>query len=125
MQLKRPTILRPMLLALSCWSLSFSSSAAILMTDLDPTKYGDLDQHDTNCGNVACGPTAAVNSFKFLQEVYPHIYDNLLIPHTAGNTDYEDMIDTANMLGTVMFMDTCVICDPNKGGTYIEMFISG
>ncbi len=82
----------------------------------DPSLYGGLDQHSTHCPDLACGPSAAVNSFVFLQNMYPNIYGNSL----AGDT-YENWVDTANTLLDPRYMD----CDCNNGGTTIDNFISG
>ncbi len=97
--------------------------------DLDPTHmlFGNLDQHDVpGCGsgdmNVACGPTAAVNSFAFLQNKFPNIYDNKLIPDTMVDgdmdgdiDDYDKMIAAAVALQAPEYME-CVECN---GGTFI------
>ena len=89
-------------------------------------KYGNLDQSDVEqlaldmgMGGFAgclCGPTAAVNSFVFLQNMYPHIYDNKLVkddPATMANA----MVDTALNLAKNFMNST--------GGTFIEDFIHG
>jgi hypothetical protein len=84
-------------------------------------KQGDVEQlaADMNMGGFAgclCGPTAAVNSFKFLQNMYPDIYDNKLIkddPNTTANA----LVDTALNLAKNFMNST--------GGTYIEDFIYG
>jgi hypothetical protein len=45
----------------------------------DPLMFGDLDQHLlVDCG-PQCGPAAAVNSFVFLQRMYPDSYPDPLI----------------------------------------------
>ena len=46
----------------------------------DINLYGKLDQHlvDPVWGDVACGVTAAVNSFVYLERRYPQIYDRKL-----------------------------------------------
>jgi hypothetical protein len=61
-------------------------------------KYGTLDQNTVEaCKDAAgksfsCGPTAAVNSFVFLQNMYPHIYDQQLVPDLDGDgIDVDDM----------------------------------
>src|SRR5262245_35686701 len=59
--------------------------AAPISYDVDlnsDNQFGTLKQTDvTGCennptGTLACGPTAAVNSFVFLENVYPTIYGN-------------------------------------------------
>ena len=92
------------------------SAGAIYDKQWDPSLYGGLDQHSTHCPDLACGPASAVNSFVFLQNMYPEIYGNSL----AGDT-YENWIDTANILLDPRYMD----CDCDNNGTTIENFISG
>jgi hypothetical protein len=97
---------------------------AVTVYNVDLTtqaNFGNLNQHDTACGNFACGPTAAVNSFVFLQDKYPDIYDSSLIPHIDGNSEYEDFVSTANALSDPNYMN-CAACN---GGTLITDFISG
>ena len=56
------------------WTLGFAGAAwagAIYDKQWDPSLYGGLDQHSTLCADLACGPSAAVNSFVFLQNMYP------------------------------------------------------
>lgn len=80
-------------------------------------EFGHIGQTDKgiNCGAVACGETAAVNSFIFLQHHYPHIYgpDQLL---KDGNA-----IDTINTLEGADYMS----CDCKGTGTNFENFIFG
>ncbi|MBV8730333.1 MAG: PEP-CTERM sorting domain-containing protein [Acidobacteriia bacterium] len=112
--------------ALSSLLLFFVSTpclADLLIAGENPLDFGDLNQHDTNCNNVACGPTAATNSFVFLQNMYPAIYDMNLVPHIPGGTMYQDEVDVANELSNIMH--TCNLCNPGAGGTYIEDFIAG
>jgi hypothetical protein len=97
--------------------------ADVITAGEDFSKFGNLNQHDTNCKNVACGPTAATNSFVFLQNMYPGIYGMSLVPHISGGTMYDDEIDVANELSTIMH--TCNLCNPGAGGTFIEDFIAG
>jgi hypothetical protein len=91
--------------------------------------FGNLKQTDTTAcsgidGTQACGPTAAVNSFVFLQNRYPGIYDNSLIQNGPAiipfSQAYSNLITTANVLGGAQFMN-CT-CD---GGTGISNFITG
>jgi hypothetical protein len=89
--------------------------------------FGHLNQKDVNgckedpTGTVACGPTAAVNSFVFLQNKYPGVYDNKLVPHLDDNTQYQDMVAAANKLAEPGYMD-CAICN---GGTTRADFFNG
>ena len=53
-------------------------------------EFGHIDQNNLDrwegdwLGNMACAPTATMNSFIYLQNHYPTIYDNLLVPAGAG-----------------------------------------
>jgi len=89
--------------------------ADVIKVQLDPSKFGTLDQAKTNCPSVNCGPTAAVNSFSFLQSVFPDTYKMPLVP--AGKE-----IDVANALNGKDFMNTCCVVG---GGTSIGDFILG
>ncbi len=82
---------------------------------LDPKKFGTLDQAKTNCPNLNCGPAAAVNSFVYLQNMFPGTYKVPLVP--AGKE-----IDVANALNGKNFMNTCCV---EGGGTSIADFILG
>jgi hypothetical protein len=100
-------------------------TGAVTVYDVDLTtqaNFGNLNQHDVpGCGDFACGPTAAVNSFVFLQNKYPDIYDTSLVPHIPGNTAYQDMVAAAAALQSPTYMN-CTACN---GGTLITDFISG
>ena len=94
----------------------------------DPSLFGTLRQHDVpGIGPQACGPTSAVNSFVYLQNAYPHLYDQALVPSQGrdwnkdGNTDsYDDMIAAAVMLGSPYYMGTSA-----TSGTFHDAFILG
>lgn len=94
----------------------------------DVALYGDLDQRDVpNIGACACGPTAAVNSFWYLQQAYPGIYDNKLVPQQGADLNqdgvvdkYDDMAAVAQTLGTPRYMNT--VC---PGGTWNYNFVVG
>jgi hypothetical protein len=77
---------------------------------LDADKFGKLDQKLTKCGDIGCGPTAAVNSFTYLQTAFPNSYKTPLVP--AGQ---EVMV--ADTLADLM--GCC------GAGTSIENFIRG
>jgi hypothetical protein len=80
---------------------------------LDNTLFGHLNQADTGCPNEGCGPTAAVNSFVWLQNKKPALYDTLLTS--------DGLVATADALVGPDFMDTdCAAC-----GTGWEQFIFG
>ncbi len=112
----------------------------------DQALYGNLDQDDIpNGGQFMCGPTAAVNSFKYLENAYPAIYGNSLVPVGAsggldldgdGNVDaYDDMIAVAQTIGdrpppiapaVPQYMNTKqVLGGPGGSGTWDDMFIYG
>jgi hypothetical protein len=84
----------------------------ILTKDLDPSRFGGLPQGVTNSPALGCGPTAAVNSFTFLQNTYPDWYHGLLIPSTPTAC--------ANLLMTSPYMGT-----PAGAGTTISRFVTG
>ena len=81
---------------------------------LDPSKFGKLDQAKTTCPDTNCGPTAAVNSLVYLQNMFPTTYKVPLVP--SGKE-----VDTANILSGKDFMGTCCV----TGGTEIGDFILG
>lgn len=78
------------------------------------TLYGNLNQRTVpSFGNYACGPTAVVNSFVYLQNMYSDIYSNLLIPAQSLdlNNDkkldvYDDMISLVQLFGRSDYMRT-------------------
>ncbi|MCY2951514.1 MAG: hypothetical protein NTU53_05995 [Planctomycetota bacterium] len=88
--------------------------------DKDPNHvlYGTLNQNLVpGWGNVACAPIAAVNSFVYLQNKYPTIYDNKLV---NPNNPPAGMIAAVQTLGTAPFMNTIA-----NGGTFNDDFIYG
>jgi len=101
-------------------------SAEMIRAGFSSDVYGNLDQDLTNCPNLGCGPTAAVNSFVFLQNVAPFDYGSKLVPEHGGNPldpepTEQDMIGVANALLGPEYMNTdCVAC-----GTYWGRFITG
>lgn len=117
-------------------ALHWSPAAAVTIRDisLDHTKFGNLDQDDVpvckddNGNSFSCGPTAAVNSFVWLQNRYPDTYGNKLIEKSTmdhdgdGDVDsYDDLIETAIQLSDPKYM-SCAAC---TGGTTINNFING
>jgi hypothetical protein len=96
-----------------------SAAAVEVKYTLDPAQYGHLDQHDTDCKGVGCGPTAAANSFQFLQTRYASIYagPRTLIGAPNPNTT---LVQVANTLGG--YMGCSATCGT---GTLIEDFILG
>jgi hypothetical protein len=89
----------------------------------DATLFGTLDQAITNCPNANCGPTAAVNSFVYLQNAFPNTYKKQLVPTVNGKKpSVAEQKAVANNLGT-NYMKNC--CGTSKGGTKIGDFILG
>lgn len=122
-------------LAVSAY-LFATPATAVTVRDisLDHTQFGNLDQDDVpvckdGSGNsFSCGPTAAVNSFVWLQNRYPDVYGNNLIETTTmdldGDSDvdeYDHLIHTAIQLSDGQYM-SCAAC---TGGTTITNFING
>ncbi len=77
---------------------------------LNSTMFGHLDQalvtsctSDTGINN-SCGATSVVNSFTYLENAYPQIYGNHLIPLIPGNSLIEDEVAVADNLAC---MQTC------------------
>lgn len=71
--------------------------------------YGYLDQHSIpGWGNAGCAPTAAVNSFVYLENKYPGTYDRSLIPDTNQNgvRDLAELVGVAQTLGGPGYMNT-------------------
>jgi len=102
--------------------------------DKDPNHqwYGDLNQNQIPAplGAAACGPTAAVNSFVYLQRKYQVVYGTLLVPKQPndtegdGDVDFDDdMIAVAQTVAGPAYMNTKTSGVP--GGTYDDMFIYG
>ena len=91
-------------------------AANMYNTLLDINKYGYLNQNDVpGIGGCACGPVSAVNSFVFLQNMYPNIYDNKL----TGST-YQSWIQTALDLAGNNYMRTI-----QNSGTWSRDFVWG
>jgi hypothetical protein len=104
--------------------LAFCSSlfAALITADLNQGMFGHLDQAATNCPAQGCGPTAAVNSFLFLENSRPTLYNNRLIPAAAFNAPTTgEMSAVVDTLTGANYMNTnCLVC-----GTYWDYFIYG
>lgn len=112
---------------------TFTSPAAVITgaTPGGAGVFGTLNQNNTACVgggmNQGCGPTAAVNSFVMLQNLYSNIYGENLVPSSAAgnNPTQAEMAAIADRLGDadadpINYMG-CVQCN----GTFIENFIYG
>ncbi len=109
--------------------LATPASAALYNIQHSSTLFGDLNQNDLPSGINYCGPTAAINSFKFLQNSYPGIYGNSLVPYQGFDLDldldvdyYDDMMAAATILGGASYMNT-QSGTSTPSGTWADMFI--
>ena len=90
--------------------------------------YGNLNQNaiPAPLGASACGPTAAVNSYVYLEQQYPGIYGRKLVPDTIpGGYQQAELIAVAQSLAAVGYMNTMVVGAGVNTGTYDDMFIYG
>jgi len=88
------------------------------VVDEGASLFGHLNQSQVpDCGEFACGPTAAVNSFVFLENKYPNVYKNFSL--TGGGITEANLKDTAKKLVHLM---GCTVCDK---GTKEEGMLSG
>jgi hypothetical protein len=107
------------------WIMPLSHLAFIAVTLVlalparaDPI-YGHLDQDKTNCTPMGCGPTAAVNSFIFLQNKYPDIYDHKLVAS-------DSQADMVKVVDDLIDLDKgYMVTDCKADGTYYAAFITG
>jgi hypothetical protein len=120
MRLKKLLFVGLLLLALT--SAARHAAAGVVSATENANLFGTLNQANTNCPNDSCGPTAAVNSLVFLQNMYPTSYPNhVLVPTVNGaNPTQAEQTAVANTLATNAYMGTCAVC-----GTTIEDFIYG
>jgi hypothetical protein len=124
-------LVTPLVFGLALLASAAAVEAKVHKVTLDPALYGNLDQKDTDCPKFGCGPTAAINSFVFLQNQHPEIYGTSLIPgtvvdKTTGKYSYPAGVlkNAANVLAGNPYMGSCLPCGPNDG-TYIEDFAIG
>jgi hypothetical protein len=106
-------------------SVSQANDPVLYHVEKDVDLYGNLDQDDIpGGGEVDCGPTAAVNSFVYLENKYPITYDRSLVPDTEippdGIRDYDELVNAALMLAGANYMNT-----KPPGGTWYDMFVYG
>src|ERR1017187_8731056 len=106
-----------LLFVLPAWGASVSEN---------PNLFGHVNQNDPALAGVcaaggvsyACGPTAAVNSFVFLENMYPGLYDNTL---TGNPAVMQNLFNTVTTLSGNNFM----MCAAGTGGTLLTNFITG
>jgi PEP-CTERM motif len=82
------------------WVLLFAVAVPFVQADVLPFDYSENfnffgDQVNNICGRGVCGAIAAINSFVFLENQYPSIYDSKLLPNYDA-TNNNDPIDAAN-----------------------------
>ena len=93
-------------------------------------KYGNLNQNwiPAPLGASACGPTAAVNSYVYLERQYPGIYGRKLVPDNIipnGLYDPPELVAVAQTLALPQFMNTQGAAPGAYTGTFDDMFIYG
>jgi hypothetical protein len=55
--------------------------------------FDDVNPNGVRDTSTACGPTSAINSFVYLQERYPYVYDSLLVPPQGSDLDGDGDVD--------------------------------
>lgn len=101
-------------------------AAPKLKAALDPKLFGTLDQFDTACPELQCGPVALVNAFVYLQNAFPKLYGQKLIPPaTPGKpATPDDLVRAANDIGD-RFTGNCVVCTGESRPTSVGDFVLG
>jgi hypothetical protein len=102
-------LMKVMIVGWAC-QLTATVNAQVETESIDASLVGSLDQTKTNWPKLGCGPTAAVNSFIYLQNQYPSVYGRSLVPGDAAVA--------ANNLGLMMGTN-------NQTGTFWTNFILG
>ena len=93
--------------------------------------YGNLNQNlipPPNLGASACGPTAAVNSYVYLEQKYPAVYGRLLVPDNNPNNglyDQAELVAVGTALAGPNYMNTQAVAPGANSGTWDDMFIYG
>lgn len=102
---------------------SLRPADAVPITASEPANmFGNLAQGATKCPGTNCGPTSAINSFVFLQNMYPKIYGNMLIGNAADPGTKKELVAAANNLACNFTLN----CGANRAlGTPIGDFILG
>jgi len=106
------------------------TSAALYSILKNQQLYGTLNQNQIpNGGQYMCGPTAAVNSFVYLEKAYPATYGRSLVPDTIANGvyDLQELIAAAQTVASPANMNTKAVLQGGGGGagTWDDMFIFG
>ena len=104
-------LLATVLLVSGSLALTAQAQVSYNLTE-DVSLYGHLDQHSTSPywggatpGNM-CGPTSATNSLVYLQNEYPSIYGQALVPgcYVNGQPSQAAMISTADLIAGPNYM---------------------
>lgn len=101
---------------------SLQPARAVPITASEPANmFGNLAQGATKCPNLNCGPTAIINSFVFLQNMYPKVYGNNLIGNAANPPTKKELVAAANNLACNFVLN----CANRASGTRMGDFILG
>lgn len=119
LRIEKPKFLAVLFICSMLLSLTaFTAHASLWEVQKDISLYGTLNQNlIPDIGNMACGPTSAINSFAYLENAYPEIYGDTLIP--GDNSDPVNLIAAATTLAGSTYMDT------TSTGTFWDRFIYG
>ena len=134
--MRRPTgwsIIMPAVVAglVTVAVLAVPAGATMYNIQKNQQLYGNLNQNQIpNGGQYMCGPTAAVNSFVYLENAYPNVYGRSLVPDNNppnGQHDLAEMITAAQTVGGPNNMNTKANLNGGGGGagTWDDMFIYG
>ena len=101
-----------------------SAQAITYDVSLDWALYGDLNQNTIPViGSMACGPTSVTNSFVYMQNSYPEIYQHDLVPdlHLTPDTyENDELVSVAEILAGSDYMNMNMI-----DGTFGDWLIYG
>ncbi|HUV05376.1 MAG TPA: PEP-CTERM sorting domain-containing protein [Armatimonadota bacterium] len=121
---RRSLLIAFLLIAFVAATAAYAQEPPTYDIQKDLLLFGNLNQNQIPIwGANACGPTAAINSFVYLQNKYPGWYDSKLIGDADGDgdmNDLQDLIAVANTLGGAAYMNTIV-----NTTTYHDDFIWG
>jgi hypothetical protein len=104
-----------LLLLMVCASSGSLAATIDYSVHLNSHFFGNLRQQDVpEFENCACGPTAAINSFVWLQNIAPEVYGEKLVPPGQAPMDfnkdgvldqYDDMAASALVLARPRYMN--------------------